>query len=114
MTEASASNAWMVTPDKTIVTHPADGAILSGITRSTVIKLARDAGYKVEERPFTLTEAYAAKELFVTGTTSFVMPVIQVDDRVIANGAPGTVALDLRARYRSYVDNVDPATAWDL
>ena len=114
VTEASASNAWMVTPDQTIVTHPANGAILSGITRTTVLKLARDAGYKVEERPFTLKEVFAAKELFVTGTTSFVMPIVQVDDRVIANGSPGTVALDLRARYRNYVDTVDPATAWDL
>lgn len=114
VTEASASNAWMVTPDQTIVTHPANGAILSGITRSTVLKLARAAGYKVEERPFTLKEAFAAKEVFVTGTTTFVMPIVQVDDKVIANGSPGTVALDLRARYRAYVDAVDPATAWNL
>ena len=114
VTEASASNAWMVTPDKTIVTHPADGSILSGITRSTILKLARGAGYKVEERPFTLTEAFAAKEVFVSGTTTFVMPIVQVDDRSIANGSPGTVALDLRARYRAYVDGVDAATAWDI
>ena len=68
----------------------------------------------MEERPFTLTEAFAAKEVFVSGTTTFVMPIVQVDDRVIANGAPGTVALDLRARYRAYVDGVDAATAWDI
>ena len=114
VTEASASNAWIVTPDKTIVTHPTDGSILPGITRSTLLKLARDGGYKVEDRPFTLTEACAAKEVFVSGTTTFVMPITQIDDRPIANGAPGTIALDLRARYRNYVDTVDPATAWDL
>ena len=93
---------------------PATGNILPGITRSTLLKLARDGGYKVEERPFTLTEAHAAKEVFVSGTTTFVKPIVQIDDRPIANGAPGTVALDLRARYRNYVDTVDPATAWNL
>jgi D-alanine transaminase len=113
ITEASSSNAWMVTPDKTIVTHP-EGGILSGITRGTLIKLARDAGYRVEERPFTLEETKSAKEVFVSGTTTFVMPIVQIDERPIANGASGTVALDLRQRYRAYVDSVDPRTAWNV
>ena len=112
VTEASSSNAWMVTPDKTIVTHPTTNSILGGVTRATVIKIARAAGYEVEERPFTLKEALKAKEVFLTGTTTFVMPVVQIDERTVANGAPGTVALDLRQRYRAYMDSLTE-TAWN-
>jgi len=114
VTEASASNAWIITADKTIVTHPTTNAILGGITRSTVIDLAREAGYKVTERPFTLDEALAAKEVFLTGTTTFVMPVTQIDDQPVANGSSGLIALDLRKRYRNYMDSLDAATAWNV
>ena len=113
VTEASVSNAWMVTPDKVIVTHPATQAILGGITRATVIKIARAAGYQVKERPFTLAEARKAKEVFLTGTTTFVMPVVQIDERPVANGAPGTIALDLRQRYRAFMDGLTE-TAWNV
>jgi D-alanine transaminase len=114
VTEASASNAWIITADKTIVTHPTGNTILGGITRSTVIKLAKEAGHKVTERPFTLDEARNAKEVFLTGTTTFVMPVTQIDDQPVANGAPGLISLDLRKRYRNYMDTLDPATAWNV
>ncbi len=112
VTEASSSNAWMVTPDKTIVTHPTTNSILGGVTRATVIKIARDAGYEVEERAFTLKEALKAKEVFLTGTTTFVMPVVQIDEQTVANGSPGTIALDLRQRYRAYMDSLTEA-AWN-
>lgn len=114
VTEASSSNVWIVTADKTIVTHPTTEAILGGITRATVRDLARAAGYKVEERTFTLDEARAAKEVFLTGTTTFVLPVVQIDDRTVGNGAPGLIATDLRERYMRYMDDVDPATAWNV
>ncbi len=104
VTEAAASNAWLVTRDQVLVTHPVGNSILAGVTRGTVIKIARDAGYKVEERPFTLEETQRAKEVFLTGTTTFVMPVVQIDERVVANGSPGTVTRDLRARYRAFMD----------
>jgi D-alanine transaminase len=109
--EASSSNAWMVTRDSALVTHPLSTQILGGITRGTVLRLAREAGYRVEERTFTLSEALAAKELFLTGTTTFVLPVVQVDEKPIANGAPGTVAVDLRRRYVEYIDSLDDR-AW--
>lgn len=114
VTEASASNAWMVTKDQTIVTHPATNAILGGVTRATVIRLAKAAGYKVDERPFTLDEARAAKEVFLTGTTTFVMPVVQIDETPVANGAPGTVALDLRRLYRGFIDGLHADVAWNV
>ena len=112
VTEASSSNAWMVTPDKTIVTHPATNAILAGITRATVMRIAKAAGYKVQERAFTVAEALKAKEVFLTGTTTFVMPVVQIDEKTVANGAPGTIALDLRQRYRAFMDGLTDA-AWN-
>lgn len=113
VTEASASNAWIITADKTIVTHPATEAILDGVTRRTVLGLARQAGYTVAERPFTLDEARTAKEVFLTGTTTFVMPVVQIDDRPVGNGAPGLMSLDLRRRYRAYMDGLDRQAAWN-
>jgi len=113
ITEASVSNAWMVTADKTIVTHPATYAILGGVTRATVLKIARAAGYTVKERPFTLDETRRAKEVFLTGTTTFVMPVVQIDERPVANGAAGTIALDLRKRYRAFLDGLTDA-AWNV
>lgn len=111
VTEASSSNVWMVTKDKALVTHPLSTQILGGVTRRAVMKLARNAGYAVEERTFSLDEALAAKELFLTGTTTFVLPIVQVDDRPVGNGAPGTVALDLRQRYVASIDALDDS-AW--
>jgi D-alanine transaminase len=105
VTEASASNAWIVSAAGSIVTHPLNSAILGGVTRATVIGIARAAGYAVEERPFSLEEAKEAREVFLTGTTTFVMPVTEIDGTVIANGAPGTAALDLRRRYQGYVES---------
>lgn len=106
VTEASVSNAWMVTSDSTVVTHPPTSSILAGVTRARVLEIARKAGYSVEERAFTLAEARKAKEVFLTGTTTFVMPVVQIDDQPVANGGPGTVACDLRRRYRAFMDEL--------
>jgi len=114
VTEASASNAWIITADKTIITHPATNAILGGVTRATVKDLARAAGYTVVERSFSLEEARGAKEVFLTGTTTFVMPVVQIDDKPVGNGAAGLISLDLRNRYWAYVEGVSPATAWNV
>ncbi|MSO97377.1 MAG: D-amino-acid transaminase [Rhodospirillaceae bacterium] len=111
VTEASASNAWIVTKDKALVTHPLSTEILGGVTRDTVLRLAKAAGYEIQERPFSLAEALAAKEMFLTGTTTFVMPVVRVNERPIANGSPGSVSLDLRQRYIAYVNALDER-AW--
>ena len=104
VTEGTSTNAWIVTPEGTLVTHPADNAILDGITRRRLIALARAAGHRVEERAFTLAEAQAAREAFLTSTTSFVLPVVQIDDRVIANGRPGSTTAALVSLYRDFLD----------
>jgi len=96
VTEGTSSNAWIVTMDGEIVTRPASTSILNGITRIVAIKAAREAGMKLVERCFSVAEAKAAKEAFITGTTSLVIPVTQVDDQVIGNGKPGSFTLALR------------------
>lgn len=111
VTECSTANAWIVTKDKVLVTHPTTNEILGGVTRDTVKRIAKAAGYEVQERTYNLDEALAAKEMFLTGTTTFVLPVVQVDERSIANGGPGQVSLDLRQRYVDYVNALDE-TAW--
>jgi len=103
VSEGSSSNAWIVTGAGELVTRAAGEAILNGITRRAVISLAREEGLRLVERPFTLAEAKAAREAFVTSTSSFVMPVTQIDDAVVANGKAGSVSLALRRRYLAHL-----------
>ncbi|WP_338041046.1 D-amino-acid transaminase [Maricaulis parjimensis] len=99
VTEGASSNAWIVTADGVLVTRPADNAILHGITRATILRIAREAGLGVEERGFTLAEAHAAREAFITSATTFVTPVVRIDDKPVGNGAPGSLATQLRQAY---------------
>ena len=106
VTEGSSTNAWIIDQDGTLITHPAEDAILNGITRRRLIELAKAKGIKVEERYFTIDEAKQAREAFLTSTTSFVTPIVEVDETVIGNGKPGTISLDLRTAYMSFADGV--------
>ena len=104
VTEAASSNAWIVTPDGKLVTRQADHAILGGITRAVLFAVVKGQGLTVEERPFTLAEACAAREAFVTSATQIVMPVIRIDGRPIGDGKPGPVATALRAQFHRYAE----------
>lgn len=99
VTEGSSSNAWIVTQDGRLVTRRLGKEILSGITRSAVLALAQSENLVLEERSFTPAEAQAAREAFITSTTSFVMPVTSIDGKPVGNGGPGIVAGRLRALY---------------
>lgn len=103
ITEGSSTNAWIITREGELVTQPSSNAILSGITRRAVMAIAREEGLTLVERAFTLSEAKAAREAFVTSTTSFVMPVTQIDDAVIANGKAGSMSRKLRQRYLAHM-----------
>lgn len=103
VTEGTASNAWMVAAGGVIVTRPPGPAILNGITRGTLIRLAGEAGLAFEERPFTAAEAKAAPEAFLSGTISLVKPVVRIDGEVIGNGRPGPVTEALLERYLAYL-----------
>tara|TARA_Y100000815_G_scaffold272098_1_gene300187 strand:+ start:15508 stop:16371 length:864 start_codon:yes stop_codon:yes gene_type:complete len=97
--EGAATNAWIVTKDGILVTRPADFGILRGITRTTVMDIAREQGLSVEERGFSVEEAKQAREAFITAATTLVMPVVRIDDAPVANGHPGGVALALRDAF---------------
>lgn len=103
VTEGSSTNAWIVTGDGRLVTRKADHSILNGITRISLIAAAEAAGVPFEERPFTVEEAYAAREAFITSSTNLVMPVTQIDDRPVGNGHPGMLTMNLRSLYLDYV-----------
>jgi D-alanine transaminase len=104
VTEGGSTNAWIVTKDGVLVTRPAENGILRGITRAIVLKLIEREGLNFEERPFSLSEAFDAKEAFVTAATSVVMPVTRVDGRIIGNGHPGSVATRLRELFHTATD----------
>jgi len=99
VTEGTASNAWIVSEAGTIVTHQLDHSILRGITRTTLIEIIAAQGLKLEERKFSLEEAFAAREAFITGATTLIMPVVRIDGREIGAGIPGPVASKLRAIF---------------
>lgn len=99
VTEGTSNNAHIITQDNVLVTRHVGNQILNGITRRAILKLAQQTELTIEERPFTLEEAYAAKEAFVTSATTFVWPVIEIDGKVIADGKPGTFATKLRELY---------------
>ncbi|HEY9080839.1 D-amino-acid transaminase [Magnetovibrio sp.] len=103
ITEGSSSNAWIVTANGELLTRHTDHAILGGITRQTVLKLAADNGLKYLERAFSLDEAKAAREAFTTSSTVMVRPVTHIDDSQIGDGACGPFCRQLIALYGAYL-----------
>jgi D-alanine transaminase len=99
ITEGSSTNAWIVTVEGHLVTRPAEHGILRGITRTVVLELAREEGLVVEERSFSVAEAKAAREAFITAASTVVMPVVRIDDSVVGDGVPGPVAMRLRQKF---------------
>lgn len=99
VTEGTSNNAYIVTQDGTIVTRQLGNEILSGITRAAVLRFALEAQIKVEERPFSIAEAQAAAEAFITSATTFVTAVVEIDGVALGDGKPGWVARRLREIY---------------
>jgi D-alanine transaminase len=105
VTEGSSSNAWIVSKDGRLVTRPIGHDILRGITRTVLLDVIREQGLELDERPFTVEEAYAAREAFVTSATQTVMPVVRIDGRPVGNGAPGLIASALRRAYHAHAES---------
>jgi D-alanine transaminase len=99
VTEGTSTNAWIVTAERTVVTRQADSAILNGVTRLAVVDIIRREGYSLIERPFTVGEAKAASEAFLTSTSVDLLPVVRIDGDPIGNGAPGPLSRRLREFY---------------
>jgi D-alanine transaminase len=103
ITEGSSTNAWIVTRAGRLVTRNLSAAILSGITRLSLLQLVQSQGIEFEERRFSVAEAKEAAEAFLTSTTSLVLPVTRIDGQVIGDGKPGPLTLKLRDNYLRYL-----------
>ncbi len=106
VTEGSSSNAWIVSRDGKVITRPADHGILRGVTRTVLLNVLKAQGLELDERPFTVEEAYAAREAFITSASQSIMPVVRIDGRPVGNGAPGLVATALRKDFHRYSEFV--------
>jgi D-alanine transaminase len=99
VTEGGSSSAFILTQDDVIVTRQNGSAILPGCTRKAVVALAAERQLRVEERPFSIEEALAAKEAFITSASSFVQAVTSIDGKPVADGKPGAMTNRLREIY---------------
>lgn len=104
VTEGASANAWIVTKAGRLVTRQAGHAILRGITRAVTLDVIKALGLTVEERAFTLDEAYAAREAFITSATQIIMPVVRINGRPVGDGKPGPVATALRQEFHHYAE----------
>ena len=104
VTEGSSSNAWIVTTDGKVMTHSASNGILRGITRTVILDVLKAHKLTLDERPFTLEQAYAAREAFVTAASQIVLPVISIDGRPVGDGKPGPIATALRQDFHHHAE----------
>jgi D-alanine transaminase len=102
VTEGSSNNAYILDREGVIITRQLGSEILPGITRKAVLSLAAELNLRVEERPFSVEEAKAAQEAFITSASTFVTPVTHIDGVAIGDGKPGPVAQRLRQRYLEF------------
>lgn len=97
--EATGDNIFIV-KNGVLITPPPHVGILEGITRNTVMEIARQKGIQVEEKLFTRHDIYTADECFLTGTAAEVIPAVKLDGRVIGDGRPGEITRELIRAYR--------------
>jgi D-alanine transaminase len=100
VTECSSSNLMLV-KDGVVRTHPANNLILHGVTRHVVLEQARRLNIPVVEEAFDLEALRTADEVFITGTTTEVTPVISIDGQSVAAGTPGPVTRKLQQEYQT-------------
>jgi D-alanine transaminase len=106
VTEGASSNAWIVTADGKLTTRPTTSGILRGITRTVLLDVLKAQELEFDERPFSVAEAYAAREAFITSATQIVMPVVRIDGRAVADGKPGPLVAALRRDFHSHAEVV--------
>jgi len=99
VTEGSSSNIWALNKENQLITRNLDGKILSGITRNSISLFAKKNNITVVEKKFTQIELYNAKEVFLTSASSFIMPIVKIDDQNINQGLVGNISLELRKLY---------------
>ena len=99
VTEGSSSNIWIINKNNEILTREIDGKILSGITRKTISQFAKINNFKMLEKKFTKDEMIKSKEVFLTSASSFVTPIIEIDNIKINNAIIGKTSIELRNLY---------------
>ena len=99
ITEGGSSTAFILTNERKVVTRPLSTAVLPGITRLSVMRLAKENGLTIEERAFSVDEALGAAEAFLTSASSLVMPVVSIDGKPVGDGKPGPMTRRLRRVY---------------
>ena len=99
ITEGSSSNIWIINDNNEILTRDIDGKILSGITRKTIAQFAKENNFKLLEKKFSKDELFKSKEVFLTSASSFVTPIIEIDNIKINNGIIGKTSIELRNLY---------------
>jgi branched-chain amino acid aminotransferase len=107
VSEASAANLFIIRGG-CLITPPVTEDILEGITRATIVRLAKDRGHGVLERRIDRSELYVADEIFVCGTAVGVVPVVEVDHRPIGGGRIGPIGKQMREDYLTAVRGTEP------
>ncbi len=102
VTEGASSNAWIVDASGAVITRRLGLDILPGVTRATLLDEIKQGGMQLIERPFSLAEAQAAREAFITSATQTVMPVVRIDGRSVGDGKPGPVVRRLRLKFHQF------------
>jgi D-alanine transaminase len=99
VTEGTSSTAFILDAEGVLRTQPLGSHILPGVTRRAVLRLAKEEGIPFEEKPFSVAEALAAREAFMTAASAFVLPVVEIDSVPIGDGKPGPVSRAFRRLY---------------
>jgi D-alanine transaminase len=99
VTEGTSSSAFILDADGVLRTQPLGPHILPGVTRRAVLRLASQEDLRVEERPFSVEEAYQAREAFLTAASAFVLPIVEIDGKPIGEGRPGPISRAFRQLY---------------
>ena len=103
VTEGSSNNTFILSKNGTLITNSLSPQILPGITRKSILEYSKNANFIVKEKPFTIKDIKDAREAFSCSSTTFIMPVVEIDDCKIGDGSPGEHTLGLR---QLYINNV--------
>jgi D-alanine transaminase len=111
--ETSTANIWYINDKGALITRSLGQEILGGVTRLRVALIAKKMGYQVQESIFNIEELLNAKEVFITSTTVFLLPVSKVGDHKINNGNPGPIYKNLLNQYYSYLNHLNIRDSWN-
>ena len=97
--EGTSNNAYIIDNNNTIITRNLSNKLLPGITRQTILEVAKNLKLNIEERAFTVNEAFTANEAFISSATTLILPVIEINRNIIGNGKIGPITEILRETY---------------